>query len=137
MYNLLDSPDQTLLVINLHLAFICACFGGILQTFKKCQTLSQIFESLYIWKVLPKGHILDTAEFYDNTIENPQVHFTLNEDLPINQPSPIMTTSQQPPPPAISFTAPPPPTSVPIAPDTMSTHHDKIKVNKPELFNGD
>src|SRR5712692_8963684 len=91
----------------------------------------------YLWKVIPEGHILDTVEFYDNNIANPQVHFTLNEDLPINQPSPIVTTSQQPPPPAIAFTAPLPPTSVPIAPDTMLTHHDKIKVNKPELFNGD
>src|SRR5216684_4721917 len=50
IYNLLDSPDQDLLVINLHIAFICACFRGILQTFKKCQTLGQFFESLYIMK---------------------------------------------------------------------------------------
>src|SRR5712692_5268106 len=88
----------------------------------------------YIWKVLPKGHILDTAEFYDSTIKSPQVHFTLNKDLPINQPSPIVTTSQQPPPPATTFTAPLLPTSIPITPDTMSIHHNKIKVNKPEPF---
>src|SRR5713226_1548176 len=82
----------------------------------------------YIWKVIPKGHILDTAEFYDNTIEHPWVHFTVKEDLLINQPSPIVTTSQYPPPPAIAFTASfPQPT--PITPETMSTHHDKIKVN--------
>src|SRR5712692_6580887 len=48
IYNLLDSPDQDMLVINLHFAFICACFRGIPQTFKKCQTLGQFFESLYI-----------------------------------------------------------------------------------------
>src|SRR5712692_6184910 len=48
IYNLLDSPDLDLLVINLHFAFICACFGGILQTFTKCQTLGQFFESLYL-----------------------------------------------------------------------------------------
>src|SRR5713101_6898178 len=86
----------------------------------------------YCWKVIPKGHIIDTVEFYDNTIENLKIHFTSNQDLPINQPSPIMTTSQQPPPPAVPFTAPLPPTSMPIALNTMSTHHDKIKVNKPE-----
>src|SRR6266852_9933860 len=80
----------------------------------------------YLWKVIPEGHILDTAEFYDNTIENPQVCFTVNEDLPINQPSPIATTSQHPPPPAIAFTASLPPTSMPIATDTMLTHHDNI-----------
>ena len=91
----------------------------------------------YLWKVIPKGHILDTAEFYDNNMANPQVHFTLNKDLPINQPSPIVTTSQQPPPPAVAFTAPLPPTSAPFEPDTMSTQHDKIKVNKPESFDGD
>src|SRR5712692_6599504 len=90
----------------------------------------------YIWKVILEGHILDTTEFYDNTIKCPQVHFTAKEDLPINQPSPITTTSQYPPPPAVAFTAPPPP-SVPIAPEAMSTHHDKIKVNKPEPFDGD
>src|SRR5712692_9129821 len=49
IYNFLDSPDQDQLVINLHFAFICACFGGILQTFKKCQTLGQFFESLYLF----------------------------------------------------------------------------------------
>src|SRR5713226_2157323 len=65
----------------------------------------------YLWKVVPEGHILDTAEFYNNNIENPQVHFTAKEDLPINQPSPIVTTSQHPPPPAVASTAPP---SVPI-----------------------
>src|SRR5713101_2728603 len=89
----------------------------------------------YIWKVILEGHILDTSEFYDNNIEHPQVHFTTKEDLPINQPSPIASTSHPSFPPAIAFTAPPP--AEPIAPETMSTHHDKIKVNKPEPFNGD
>src|SRR5713101_4493363 len=91
----------------------------------------------YLWKVIPEGHILNTAEFFDNTIKNPQIHFTSNEDLPINQPSPIAITSQQPPPPTIVFTAPLPPTSIPITPSTMLTYQDKIKVNKPESFNGD
>src|SRR5713101_7988396 len=78
----------------------------------------------YLWKVVLEGHILDTAEFYDNNIVNPQVHSTMNEDHPINQPSPIVTTTQQPPPPAIGLTAALAP-SVPSSPDTMSTHHDK------------
>ena len=95
------------------------------------------YNGQYIWKVLPKGHILDTAEFYNNTIKNPSVHFTSNKDFLINQPSPIVITSQQPPPPAIAFAAPLPPISAPLEPDTMSTQHDKIKVNKPESFNGD
>src|SRR5713101_165206 len=51
-------------------------------------------------------------------------------------PSPIATTSQHPPPPAVAFAAPLP-SSAPIAPETMLTHHDKIKVNKPEPFDGD
>src|SRR5216684_4194919 len=62
IYNLLDSPDQDLLFINLHFAFICACFGGILQTFKKCQTLGQFFESLYVTPdetVAPAFHTFD------------------------------------------------------------------------------
>src|SRR5713226_6199315 len=89
----------------------------------------------YLWKVVLEGHIHDTAEFYDNNIVNPQVHFTAKEDLPINQPSPIATTSHPSFPPAIAFTAPP--LVEPIEPEIMTTHHDNIKVNKPEPFDGD
>src|SRR5713226_7536090 len=88
-----------------------------------------------ILKVIMEGHSLDTTEFYDNNIEHPRVHFTAKEDLPINQPSPITSTSHPSFPPAVAFTAPPP--VEPIAPETMSTHHNKIKVNKPEPFDGD
>src|SRR5713101_5724321 len=63
IHNLLDSPDQDMLVINLHFAFVCACFGGILQTFKKCQTLGQFFESLYMACIL---HIL--VHFHDYSL---------------------------------------------------------------------
>src|SRR5713101_6613039 len=91
----------------------------------------------YLWKTIPEGHIIDTVEYFDDTIKKPKIHFTLNQDLPINQPSPIVTTSQQPPPPSIIFTAPLPPTSTPIFPSTILSHQDRIKVNKPEPFDGD